>query len=1798
MSAGPEKAHTAKPPVQTSAAKGSFFRKAGDETFFGAQESKSFFPAAVQPKLDVSQPDDPQEKEADAVADTVMRMEAAPADAGAGPKEEEAEVQRSPLVQRVPMPALLSRQAGMGGFASHSAPEEDSGAGTEVQAKSMDTRVSAFIARSARGPPAGQAGAPNTSAPQSFEASLASSKGSGSPLPSDTRQSMESRFGADFGGVRIHTGSSAESLSAGISAQAFTHGNDIYFNSGKFNPNSDTGSHLLAHELTHTIQQGASPTTAHPKAARSIQRQGLQRRIQRQEAGTQRNAAVEMAKAEVGKVSANKEGPDGLRLGWERLLEFFKTTFGSDKVLPEGAAFQQGYINEAQIKKKSTFLGDVKGGDGIVTLHNQPRDAMASWCGIFAFWALNKGGIPLRKWVMGGSMIPAEAAYPKDHVPKAGDIAYRQEFSHYALVASSDGSNVTSINGNTAGDDNVGGEIQVQTHPKDHWFSFIDPTMMMEGALRAPNAADTPGAAPARSLKELRKQKYNVNRKAEGPAPEDKAVEVAPEEKATQAAPVAPAIPSIQKAAEPKPQANEEEEKEEKVQSKTDLAARKEATADSGAEKEIDRAAEAPQPEQEKEKVQAKADPEEKEGTKPKGGDAVQRSPMSLHNRGPPRAPPVHPAINAKVSRRIQRWSLSGAWDAVSGAISDAAAWVAKGLDKAKEWMLEQVKDFVANIKGYKMLCLILGSDPITGTPCPMTGENLLEAGLDIMPFGGLFRALFIRLGIYEDAAGWLQGRIDDLSSTASGIVDRFDAFFDSLSLDDIGDPDGVLERVANLFKSVLEDIVGFIERSATSLLDMIKKVMVREIAAFIKEKIPKLYPLLCVALGFDPQTMKDVPRNGTNILTAFLAFSDDGEQEKKQMMESGTFQKAAAFIDKGILVFTTAYAKLKAAIAGIWNFVTIQNLSEPVQTFERIYASFADPIGMVTDYVIEVAAEILRLIKDAILGKLSDFARKSRGFPLLCVILGKDPFTKKAVPRTVHNLVKGFMSLMDGGEQQYEQLAASGAIDSIVDKIEAAVDRLNLTPTAIINLFLKVWTDLSIRDLARPLEAFKRIVDTLAQPLFRVIRFIIEIVLIVIEAVLILMSFPFDIVQNILTKARQAWDRIKADPIGFFKNLLACIKQGFIQFFDNIATHLINGVVGWLMSELKDAGVPLLKDFSLQGVISWVLEVLNITMEKIWEKLAAHPKIGPQKVAKIRSMINTLEGIWTFIKDVQERGMAAIWDKIQEQLSNLWDKVLDMVKSWIMEKIVAAVVTKLLSMLDPTGIMAVINSCIAIYKAVQSFIKYVTEMLRVVNSFVEGLLAIAEGNIKVGADALEGAMGRAMPIIIGFLANQVGLGGIGAKIAELIGAARDLVDKAITWLVNKCVDTAFALIEKVMSVGRSVRDAVLGWFGLRKEFTSGDGKRHKLYWQGENASAKLIVESTPTPIEAILQDVATKVADPANASHQNNYNDAVVLNGEINTLKAKLAVEANYATPAAKQTDYDSLNGKMQSVAGKLETLLPLISGPTPPEAVLPAFVDGVSGGGFEAQFISSTTGGGQGAEANNGATMPGWGELSRHNDPADPTKTIRERDNYVKMHLLHDQLGGKATDSNLAPCKSVYNTQFYNDCEQYAVQDKPSKVMWYSFTISFWGAVGPVAGIDYSPYPRSFTGRYGHMEHSGGQWRKANGGAHKKQYNASSIPVPDFSGGAREYEMNSVGATTIATMTHGGATMDSSYAAIIAHERTEAHDTGRHRKYSSYPDMTRRLEARQEKRKAGGYDQGIQILAGLKKDRKLKFN
>ncbi|MFA5326309.1 MAG: DUF4157 domain-containing protein [Prolixibacteraceae bacterium] len=1597
-----EKTNPSATVVQQKAQQQSFFRKAEEDSFFGSSEQPSFFSAPVQAKLAVSSPDDPQEKEADAVAETVMKMpDSASAAVTSGSEEkvdkkEEEEIQakiETPVLSRIsrkekdkeeiqakhnPTIFRMSDES----FDSFANSDSASSSTATISRKKTDTYHSGIVQRSGRSPP-------HEAIP--FEQTLSSTKGSGSALPGETREFMESRFNADFSGVRVHTGSTAQAMSSNIHAHAFAHGNDIYFNEGKFSPHSEGGKTLLAHELTHTIQQGASPAkNSGSVAPKTIARKNS---IQRSESGVpvQLTNAVEKAKTVEGKIDANKPQADGYRTGWEHLVEIFKTTFGEDKIISgAGGTTVEGAVAEQDIKKKREQSGvmvvdktTVTSANGIPKTKTGSRDAMPSWCGIFAFWALNKSGVPMPKWELGKNMIKPEAARLPGSPPMPGDIAYRNAYSHFAIVESAAGNTVKTVNGNTAGEDNLGGQVQTKENPLSDWTAFFDPLKIMKGSL---GSGDGPVEEKPKTLRELRKELFHIDRKEENEqenTADSKPAEIqAKPELSTWSIDASGTLNTgntIQKKTEPEELQKKEEEnqEEEKIVAPKLFDVQKKTSSGNEVEKEGHqyelKSAATP------EIIQNKLIENISVNHSETSGNTLALS-AEANSRGPP--------VQLHNSGNI----IQGGWfdDALSF-VDSAIDFVAEGLEAGKRLLLNEARDFVMAIPGYKALRVVLGEDPITGEEIERNGHNFIEAAFDIMPGGNLLYDKLNELGALTEAEQFIDNGIAAVEALVGGVVSRVERFWNGLTIESLASPTQIFEDAGNIIHSTINDVVNFATSAARELLEIVKRWLLTQLVDFIKEHTTA-YPLLTVILGEDPITKVPVERNGTTILSAILELGgEEGIQQRTQMQETGTFQKAADWIDRGISVFGHLLETITGNFNLIWSIVSIDALMHPVDKFNEIYNTFAGPVADVLKFMADTAIIILQFIKEVLMQRLSAWARTVRGYFLVTVIIGKDPFTDAIVERNVENIIHGFMSLMAGGEEQFQQMKESGSIARATQRIDAAVARLNMTPAAIVQLFVDLWNGFTLNDLAHPIEAFQRIIDTFGEPIGRLIAFVVEIVKIVVVVILEIMNFPFDLINNIIARTLAAFESIKRDPIGFLKNLLRAIKQGFIQFFDNIVTHLINGVVGWLMSELRDAGIPELTDFSLQGVIGWVLEVLGISMDKIWEKLAAHPRIGPERVARIRGMIDTLEGIWTFIKDVQERGIVAIWEKIQEQLSNLWNTVIDAVKNWVMEKIVTQVTTKLLSMLDPTGIMAVVNSCIAIYSAIQSFIKYLREMLEVINSFVNGVADIAEGNVTTAATYLENTMGRAMPIVIGFLANQVGLGGIGRRVGEMIEAEREMVDQALTWLVNKAVDTGMNLLDRAMAMGRSAVSSVMGWLGIRKQINVRPGETHSLYFNPQTNT--LTMASTPVAFRTFL----TNLRIP-------NHKQAR-LNPVKTSIEAQLLQVDNLIgnTTLAEATKTSQMQALLELIGPEIAELIRETSG-TSLVSLDPQW------GGLHAGFGSSmrvqivngrpTT---TGSQPSSGLTNSNWAKLRKRKTSTGSSDTY-----YIRAHLLNDNIGG----------------------------------------------------------------------------------------------------------------------------------------------------------------------------------------------
>ena len=116
--------------------------------------------------------------------------------------------------------------------------------------------------------------------------------------------------------------------------------------------------------------------------------------------------------------------------------------------------------------------------------------------------------------------------------------------------------------------------------------------------------------------------------------------------------------------------------------------------------------------------------------------------------------------------------------------------------------------------------------------------------------------------------------------------------------------------------------------------------------------------------------------------------------------------------------------------------------------------------------------------------------------------------------------------------------------------------------------------------------------------------------------------------------------------------------------------------------------------------------------------------------------------------------------------------------------------------MLDPTGVMAAVNSAIALFDTIRSVIEYINEILAIVDRYVATIAAVAKGNIGPGAAMIESGLASAVPVALGFIANLLHLDDVPDKIREIILGLRELIDQAIEWLFDQAMALGKAALE------------------------------------------------------------------------------------------------------------------------------------------------------------------------------------------------------------------------------------------------------------------------------------------------------------------------------------------------------------------------------------------------------------------
>jgi hypothetical protein len=306
-------------------------------------------------------------------------------------------------------------------------------------------------------------------------------------------------------------------------------------------------------------------------------------------------------------------------------------------------------------------------------------------------------------------------------------------------------------------------------------------------------------------------------------------------------------------------------------------------------------------------------------------------------------------------------------------------------------------------------------------------------------------------------------------------------------------------------------------------------------------------------------------------------------------------------------------------------------------------------------------------------------------------------------------------------------------------------------------------------------------------------------------------------------------------NPIGFIGNLINALKRGFQQFSGNILTHLKAGLVGWLFGALTGAGLQLPERFDLRGIVSLVMQILGLTYTALRTILVR--LIGEENVSRA-------ERVFEFLMTIVTQGISAAWQRIVEFAGNLQEMVMGGIRDWVARTIVGQAITRLVTMFNPAG--AIIQAIMAIYNTVVFFIERAQQIRALVEAVFSSIATIASGNIGAAANYVEQTMARTIPVMISFLARLIGLGGISDQIRNVVRRIQEPINRAMERVANWIVTQLRRLGGAIVSGARGVVQSIGQWWRARKEFTASNGEQHALYFQGEEATAELMIASHP----------------------------------------------------------------------------------------------------------------------------------------------------------------------------------------------------------------------------------------------------------------------------------------------------------------------------------------------------------------
>lgn len=541
-----------------------------------------------------------------------------------------------------------------------------------------------------------------------------------------------------------------------------------------------------------------------------------------------------------------------------------------------------------------------------------------------------------------------------------------------------------------------------------------------------------------------------------------------------------------------------------------------------------------------------------------------------------------------------------------------------------------------------------------------------------------------------------------------------------------------------------------------------------------------------------------EVSKSEKSVDDKFAETKRQAEREQQTAEQQAEREKRAAereaendsWWSRAVSAITSAFDALADAITGL-----LDGLMEAVNALVDAAKDFANSvIDACLSFVVaalEAYGELLKGLVDGLLGDI---------FPGLAAALTE--FIDAAVDLAVQavnfiaeKLKEGINALLD---------AVAGALNAIIAAYKAAIQAALALAKAV---------------LTGDWEALGRMI---------------------LEGVLQLAGIPPADFYALIDNAMGAIDTIIEDPGAFVGNVIDAAAGGMSQFGDNILEHLQTGFFEWIVGPLGEMGVTLPSSWDLPGIFGLAAQVLGLTQDGI-------RGVIEEELGETAGVV--FDYIWRYVGALIEGGIEGLWEEIQNDLSSLYDMVIDGIKNWLIETIVTQAVLRLATMFNPVG--ALLNAIMTVWNVYTFLRDEIQRIWGIVTTVVNTIASIAAGDTQPSKDGIEQALAGLIPVAISFLANLLGISGITERVREIIEGIQDTVHGAIRSLIQR--------VKGMFSGGDEEEQAdAASYADLSFSAPTGEGgatEDHRIYAEDQGGAPVVMIASNPAPVAQQTSD-------------------------------------------------------------------------------------------------------------------------------------------------------------------------------------------------------------------------------------------------------------------------------------------------------------------------------------------------------